>query len=381
MNRRIIRMARIAAACLVAALLLTSCDASLPVADGGNQELIVQLVLPEELEVTTKADENEMFKDLPILDVWVLQYAKETNALIKAGKYSGSSIGIESGGTKKVTTSGFVGVDSYFYVIANGGDEFLAQSDTLLNGGSPITVAALKGKTKVLDSYTSKPTFATADSIVITQDSINNNGGKAVIVAPLERAFARVNVKWNKTSTFKGSLAIKELKVCNIPKAMATYARGGGELADKYPVWTSNVTEVITDTTKMTTGELSQGSGQTFYMPENLRGMGTGTSFQEKNMPKKGPGGSLEGCTFVLMNGEYKYPLPGGSYSQPIKVQYKIYLGGNLTNDYNIQRGYSYDLTVNISGANSADVRVTITDGRVAVFDDVVVMDTVTVEF
>lgn len=374
-------MARIAAACLVAALLLTSCDASLPVADGGNQELIIQLVLPEELEVTTKADEENMFRDLPITDVWVLQYAKETNALIKAGKYSGSSIGIESNGTKEVKTSGFVGVDSYFYVIANGGDDFLVQGDTLVSGGSTIAVAALKGKTKELNNYTSNPTFATADSIVITQDSIDNNGGKAVIVAPLERAFARVNVKWNTTSTFKGSLKITDLKVCNIPKAMATYARGGGELADKYPVWTSNVTEVMKDTTVMTTGELSQGSKQTFYMPENLRGMGTGTSFQEKNMPTKGPGGSLEGCTFILMNGEYKYPLPGGSYSQPIKVQYKIYLGGNLTNDYNIQRGYSYDLTVNISGANSADVRVTITDGRVAVFDDVVVMDTVTVEF
>ena len=374
-------MARIAAACLVAALLLTSCDASLPVADGGNQELIIQLVLPEELEVTTKADEENMFRDLPITDVWVLQYAKETNALIKAGKYSGSSIGIESNGTKEVKTSGFVGVDSYFYVIANGGDDFLVQGDTLVSGGSTIAVAALKGKTKELNNYTSNPTFATADSIVITQDSIDNNGGKAVIVAPLERAFARVNVKWNTTSTFKGSLKITDLKVCNIPKAMATYARGGGELADKYPVWTSNVTELMKDTTVMTTGELSQGSKQTFYMPENLRGMGTGTSFQEKNMPTKGPGGSLEGCTFILMNGEYKYPLPGGSYSQPIKVQYKIYLGGNLTNDYNIQRGYSYDLTVNISGANSADVRVTITDGRVAVFDDVVVMDTVTVEF
>lgn len=380
MNRQIIRIARIAAACLVAALLLTSCDTSLPVADGGNQELIVQLVLPEELEVTTKAD--EMFADLPITDVWVLQYAKGTNALLKAGKFSGSSIAVESGGTKKVTTSGFVGVDSYFYVIANGGNDFLEQGDTLVSGGSTITVAALKKKPKELSNYTSKPTFATADSIVITQDSIDNNGGKAIIVAPLERAFARVNVKWNTTSTFEGNLVIKELKVCNIPKAMATYARGGGELADKYPVWTSgHIADVMKDTTKMTTSDLGIGSEQTFYMPENLRGMGTGTSFQEKNIPAKGPGGSLEGCTFVLMNGEYKYPLPGGSYSQPIKVQYKIYLGGNLTNDYNIQRGYSYDLTVNISGANSADVRVTITDGRVAVFDDVVVMDTVTVEF
>lgn len=79
-------------------------------------------------------------------------------------------------------------------------------------------------------------------------------------------------------------------------------------------------------------------------MAENLRGMGTGTTFTEKNLTGKGPDGSLEGCTYVLLSGEYIYP----GATDPIGVQYKIYLGGNLTNDYNIQRGYSYDLKVSI---------------------------------
>lgn len=49
-------------------------------------------------------------------------------------------------------------------------------------------------------------------------------------------------------------------------------------------------------------------------------------------------------------------------------------------NDYNIQRGMFYDMTLYINGANSADVRVTITDGNVIVFDKVVEI-TNTVEF
>lgn len=370
------------AACLVSVWLLTSCDASLPVADDANlDEVIIQLALPDPLEVTTKA-EGDMFNDLPITNVWVLQYAKGTNVLLKAGKYSKDNIGTESRGVINVTTSGFMGVDSYFYVIANGGNDFFIQSDTLVGEGkTPITVADLKKKTKKLDNYTSIPTFATADSIVLTSVDIKKNGGKAILVAPLERAFAQVTVRWNKTSSFSGALSIKEVKVCNVPKAMAAYARGGGAISDKYPEVKD---ENITATTTITTGTLGEGSPQQFFMPENLRGMGNiNNTFADKNMPGKGPGesGSLDGCTFILMSGEYKYLLAGGGYSSPIQVQYKIYLGGNLTNDYNIQRGYLYEMTVNISGANSADVRVTITDGRVVVFDDVVVMDTVNVVF
>lgn len=367
------------AACLVSVWLFTACDASLPVTDDANpDELIIRLALPAPLEVTTKA-EGDMFEELPVNDVWVLQYAKETNVLLKAGKYSGKNIGSESQGVINVKTSGFMGVDSYFYVIANGGNDFLAQSDTLVGDGkTPITVADLKKKTKELSNYTALPTFATADSIVLTSADIEENGGKAILVAPLQRAFARVNVKWGTTDTFKGKLVIKEVKVCNVPKVMAAYVRGGGAISDKYPEINSTN---IRDEISITTGDLTAGSTQKFYMPENLRGMGTGRTLAEKNMPAKGPGGSLGGCTFILMSGEYQYLLPNGSLSSPIKVQYKIYLGGNLTNDYNIQRGYSYELTVNISGANSADVRVTITDGGVVVFDDVVVMDTVNVVF
>lgn len=39
--------------------------------------------------------------------------------------------------------------------------------------------------------------------------------------------------------------------------------------------------------------------------------------------------------------------------------------------DYNIYQDYHYKLTVNIAGTNSADLRITITNGNVAAFDDV----------
>ena len=80
------------------------------------------------------------------------------------------------------------------------------------------------------------------------------------------------------------------------------------------------------------------------------------------------PDGKLTGCTYLTLKGTYKY---SSSHANGIKVEYRFYLGDNLTNNYNIQRDHHYDLTINIKGANSADLRVKITDGNVAVFDDV----------
>ncbi|MCD8182310.1 MAG: hypothetical protein LUE99_03630 [Bacteroides sp.] len=88
---------------------------------------------------------------------------------------------------------------------------------------------------------------------------------------------------------------------------------------------------------------------------------------------KPGPGGSLDNCTYIDLEGSYWYVNSAGTgaVASPVTVNYRLYLGGNLMNDYNIRRGYHYTITVEVSGINSADVRVTITDGAVVVFDQV----------
>lgn len=363
------------AICLTVGGLSTSCDRSLPVESEGDG-VIIQLNVPKELEVTTKGGALD---GIEIGDVWVLQYTKNTDELLKAKKYPSTAITPGANTSLlNVLTTGFSEADSRFYVIANGGDNFLTQNDTLRGEGkTPITQVQLKQKTLSLTNYTSSPTFATAGPIELTQDSIRKYGGKAIIVAPLERAFAKVSLRWRKSANFSGKLTIKEVAVCNLPTSMAAYARGGGLISDKYPTDISSMESKKV----ITSGDLGAGSEQPFYMPENLRGMGTGITFSEKTVPSKGPGGNVDGCTFVLLSGEYQYALGDGTYSSVIKVLYKIFLGGNLTNDYNIQRGYLYNLTVNIGGANSSDVRVTITDGRAVVFDDVTIMDPIIVDF
>ena len=95
------------------------------------------------------------------------------------------------------------------------------------------------------------------------------------------------------------------MKAYSLPTKMALYTRGGGALSTKYPA----LSEISSSTTAVNIGSggLSLGSPRTFYMGENLRG--TATSFAEKNLAGKGPGdgGSLAGCTRLVLEAAYTY--------------------------------------------------------------------------
>lgn len=328
---------------------------------GENGGIIFQLSLPPALEVNTRAGAIE---DFTISDVWVLQYNKTTKAFIMGKNFSGSAIGkIEDNKTIKVATSDFSNYDSNFYIIVNAGTDFL--TEFIKETTTDRSESALKKMTVDIEAgKTTQPTLLTCGPLEYSPDT----SGKVVLVAPLQHPCARIAVRWNKSTDFKGSISIESVKVKNLPKKMALYSRGGGALSDKYPA----LADVTTDFVFIKNTSLDMGTDCFFYMGENLRGTGTATSFSEKGLAEKGPGGNLDGCTCVVLTGNYQYPkTTTEQYPGVVKVEYCIYLGGNLLKDYNIQRGYEYKLAVNISGINSGDIRVTITDGAVVVFDDV----------
>jgi hypothetical protein len=51
-------------------------------------------------------------------------------------------------------------------------------------------------------------------------------------------------------------------------------------------------------------------------------------------------------------------------------VEYRFYPGADMIRNYNIERGKHYTMDVKLTGANSADARVTITDGNVFMITD-----------
>lgn len=342
----------------------------------GSRNMVFRLSLPGVLEVNTRG--GGTLNEVMIDNVWVVQYSTTGDGgtqlvdgtFLKAQYFDNSKLSIpKENMTIEVATSDFSTAASRFYVIANAGSDLFTEQTVA--GGSGIEKES-KLKAVTVDFQSSNPTLLSSGPLTSASAE-----GKLVVVAPLLRAFAKVNVTWRLSSDITSTeganhgakVVITALKVYNLPEKSALYARGGGALTAPYPDLSSVSGSVVEIKSTDGTSVFPVNTPRSFHMAENLRGTGTGGSFAEKNLTGKGPGdgGALTGCTYLDLEGTYTYP----GATDAIGMKYRIYLGGNLMNDYNIQRGYLYDLTVNISGANSADVRVTITDGNVIMFDEV----------
>lgn len=331
-----------------------------------SEEFRLVLKLPPALTVDTRGTINQ----IPVNRIWVLQYVTEDGKSTLKNKafftVPDDPVGKNPPPTIEITTgeTTFTQTNSRFYVIANAEESFLKD----FTG----TEAELKAKTVAFSGYTNQPSLLTSGPLEYTPDL--NKQGVIPLVVPLRWAYATISLSWNKKGDLAAnnlsSLVVKSVSLYNVPAHMALYTRGGGSIKDKYPADKDGSTAITSTTGTQITTDLSPSSPCKFYMPENLRGMGTAASFMEKSIPAKGPDGTLDYCTYIKLSGEYKY----AGASAPIGVNYLLHLGGNLMTDYNIRRDYLYNLTVNISGANSADVRVTITDGNVVMFDAVEVL-------
>lgn len=349
--------------------------------------------LPGTMTVDTKASTPSLGTDdkIEVKDVWILQYGKldagGSEGWLAFVHFTGEAINQaqnSSGGTYDnivtVTSQNndFRYVKSRFYVIVNGGAN-LFEGKTTTTGDKTslnITEANLKALTVSLTmGASSVPTIQqsgllTAGPIAYAPTgSGEGQNEKVVFIGSLTRAYAKVSLTVNLSKGNNGSFSVSEATVENVPTYMALYAKAGEK--GNFPAGTAIYSTAISigAVTVGTQGVTpSTPNAKSFYLAENYRGKGTATSVKEKNIPAKGPDGKLDNCTCLRLKGTYKYD---SSHTNGIEVEYCFYLGDDMLSDYNIQRNYHYALTVNIAGPNSADYRVKITNGNVAVFDDV----------
>lgn len=405
-------------------LLATGCASSDTPAQPENNNFSFYIKMPDPITVETKADIGTQDEPITVNDVWILQYL--ANGTLSQCLYIADNDKITSEDNNylvKIQTpenedQKFSDVESRFYIIVNGGAGLLNDFKADAVGTNKSEDALKKIMTYIDYNYQAtnstppglltagpiiyKPTATSADAETAltkadentgggsetgTNDGGTNEGGtndgsngeetpavstdKVVFISRMYRAYAKVKVNINFQADEKfpnSSFTVTECTVTNLPswgsssdKTIALYTPA--TTADGYPA-----IEKVTGSLTFKSTDIID-SSFSFYMPENLRGIGKSTSFGDKNKPGNGPGmsGSLEGCTYLTVKGDYIYD----SGQSPIKVEYTFYLGGNLTNDYNIERDHLYNLTLNLKGANSADWRVKITDGNVAVFDEV----------
>ena len=375
-----------------------------------TRQLYIQLSMPESIHVETKGtgDTKPVLGGVEVQNVWIVQFKvndddnKSTGSCLKAlyvpqsgiskstdENQDGLIVNLKTGGDTDI--SKFTADNSLFYVIANGSRAMLTNegSDDAMYSLTAeelakITESDLKAKTVPIG--TSGKPFVTTSPKLLTSEPFYytpTNEGVIKVRAQMFRTFAKIKV--NITSVSPGLFALDEtsgdatVKIYNLPQNMATY-RAAGTNEKTYPT----TVDVVKGAFNMTVDQITspnQTVSREFYMAENLRGIGKSATQQGKNQKENGPGSEsdkLAGCTYIELAGIYKYDP---SHTDGVKVKYTFYLGGNFTNDYNIARDYSYDITFRIAGPNSADVRVEITDGNVAIFDEVDVIKNIIVDF
>ena len=339
-------------------------------ADTATGTLTLQLQLPPALTVEVGESKGRAVSLADqIKNVWAVQYS-EDGTFRKAQYISGANnIGKHNNSDYlvKVTTGGFFNENSRFYILVNTGNNSLITDQG-------ITEENLKKLTVDLTDGISKdaePNFLTAGPVAFKQlgeEGVNGEGVKAVITAPLSRTYAALQFSYNSNNPEKGKFEATSLSLFNLPTKLAVHTVGSSNINDFN-----------------TAGQEIKGSGwnggllNPVYIGENLRGFGSGKTFQEKNLNGKGPGpnGSLDKCTYAVLTGTYYYRTGGDASNgytyttNGITVSYKFYLGGSLLDDYNIIRNTLYTVTINIGGANSADIRLTVTNGNVSYFDEV----------
>ncbi|WP_455640291.1 DUF4906 domain-containing protein [Parabacteroides sp.] len=384
-NRKIQQLSLLAG---LFSLLFVSCESSIDSTGndyGKKCDFQFYVKLPESISVETKAD--NMLGEVNIKNVWILQYSLDNKLLrsvYKEDDINNTEDFVKDGDYMvKINTDTnkddekFSDIDSRFYLIVNGGE---ALFDGTKPGNLTISETDLKAKTVSFNTVLGAiPELLTSGPSEYPDKTLPVSGTetpkKVVFISRLYRPYAKVslNVQLNdKDASFTGGSNTGGFTttVTNIPKIMALYTAGGSANGSYYPATIDNNT--MTTGATLLNSLAATGTTAWFCIPENLRGTGSSDTFMGKNKIENGPGGTLSGCTYITVKGVYKY---NKTHAAGIDVEYRFYLGENLINDYNIQRDHHYNLTLNLKGANSADLRVSITNGNVAVFDKVVTID------
>lgn len=372
--------------CVAAIFLFVACESSEPV-ENESGGLSIYLSLPPALSVDTRAGS---IGGVSINDVWVVQFDADGKMLhaVCYGSTKISNFGT-SGALVQVETGNFSDVSGTFRIIANFGE---SQSQLVaFSKNTNAQKVGLEGIVISYSNYKSQQNYLVSDDIEFKGTDAS---GKAVLLVGLSYAYSWIDVKWTNKVASPARFTLQSITAYNLPESFALESRAGTTVG-AYPA-ADQITNTYPVDTDATDNGLSVNGTYTFYMPENLRGVGCGKSFQEKNLNAYGPkndgkaptlgsdgkpeaGGDLSKCTYIDLLGSYWYSYNSAdpTATSPISVRYRLYLGGNLVNDYNVRRGYHYTITVQISGANSGDVRVTITNGNVVVFDKVETIDKV----
>lgn len=356
-------------------LLLAGCNQEMEISPEAQNRNNLQIKLTPDFarEVEVKSvngvDENAIY------NVWVIQLKGDdvltgTDGNRLARNFSGENLKDGEDYSKIINTTIDVTADKVYFIA---------------NTPSNVSFSNVTNKTDIeallMDDVTGESSLAGGNGIVMS-GAWKAGGDKAITEGvDMHRAIAKVSLTvqadlYNSAESF----ALTSVRVMKVPGQLQ-YFRDPDECIIKensaaYPALTSiaqdtfsYAPEPATDMQPLWTDEnLSwmptagiQGKELTsevtekfwWYLPENARGKGTGTTQEEKDGKHAPDGQNGEYCTYILVKGYYKHY--NGLVSE---VDYKIYLGENNINDYNIIRNTHYQVTATIKSASAVDTRI-----------------------
>ena len=334
---------------LLGATILTGCTNDSLINEGnlGDGKLInaTFTLSPEFVEEITVRSITGVNENV-IKDLWVVQLNANGTAQLQEPKYITTGF-TTSANDYKVSVS-LKRESSKIYFIANTHND--KAYTTAMKTSVDVEAVAM--------TLTGEANLASADGIPMsgvwtgTPDLLGIAGRVF-----LSRAIAKVNFNLNAALPAKEVFTLKSITVKLVPSTL-NYYRDAVKL-DAYPYPATPA--VITDYSIASYNEILNSTSKYlwWYLPENARGTGTATIQMDKG--SKIPSGQSAYCTYIEVAGRYE--AGGGTYN----TTYRIYLGANNTNDYNLKRNTVYNINTTIRGIDAADTRINTVDKSIII--------------
>lgn len=320
-------------------LILLSCSKTENVRKDSDPEYVdvtVSVSVADELAVWlgVKSDSDSQVNESEIKNLWILQYAGDTdNAQNVGNPFYVEDFSKFDGIVSMVSTP--VGIPTTIVFIANTFEKNFSGFNTLGEIKSRIKDVTEKDAVLTTDGSGKQYIIFSAISEVNTGLVV---GGQ--IDAILERNVAKVNI--NVLNQIPDNVTIESVQLCSVPNV--SYYVIDPE-AEQFP------SEKVAAFINMDpVSWAADNSSYTYYLPVNIRGKVDNVSELSKN--RHAP----FDATYVKVIAKYKED--DSDVEHP--VSYKFYLGENMYDDFNLEPNHFYTYTFNISsiGNSEADSRV-----------------------
>ncbi|MFR8356661.1 MAG: DUF4906 domain-containing protein [Parabacteroides sp.] len=292
----------------------------------------------------------------------IIQYV--SGGSVKSNTLSEQTIGAALGTTTTVKLTPDTG--SKLLLVARGASaDFGSLTGKTLSAVQDLKVKAETSKIKGISTdatgndLANMPYYLYLENVNITSDGkIQSPAGKDVRLL-LKRLAVKVQLDWSfsKDMTDNGYI-LKEVKLCQVPAHYRLVPQT--EKTDKWGnVYPTSVAEFV-DVYRLTGTNIENGTTrtQTVWIPANARGISSySNSPYYRNKTNANPAATY--AEFVVDNSEKKE-----------RLYYRVYLGGNETDDFNLLENTNYHWTVNINKADYAN------DPRIQLLDQTPVIST-----